>query len=419
MRFKVSELVDFNSENIRKNDELGEIYYLDTANLTEGVFDEIKVYNWKEDKVPSRARRKVNKNDILISTVRPNQKHYGFITEKEQEYIVSTGFAVLTSNTDKVDPYYLYQYLTLDKTTDYLQMIAEDSTSAYPSVKPKDIGNLEIELPELNIQNKIGNFLWDINKKIHLNTSIINNLEDLAQTLFKRWFVDFEFPNEEGKPYRSSGGKMVDSELGMIPEGWEVGELNHLVEFKKDSVKKGEHNDHKKYVPIELLPMRKMTFTDYNPGTDANSSLIEFKENDILLGSMRVYFHRVCLAPFDGLTRTTCFVLRPYKSNYRYYILLTVFQDETIGYANATSKGTTIPYATWDNGLSKLKTIIPKENVLNEFNNKLEPLFFKMKALSIECRTLENLRETLLPKLLSGEIELPADMEVTDDVPIS
>src|SRR5699024_3661759 len=115
-------------------------------------------------------------------------------------------------------------------TTNYLQMIAENSTSAYPSIKPKDIGNLEIELPDLNKQKQIGYFLWDINKKIHLNSSIIANLEELAQTLFKRWFVDFEFPNEEGKPYKSSGGKMVESELGMIPEGWSVGTLNDVGE---------------------------------------------------------------------------------------------------------------------------------------------------------------------------------------------
>lgn len=123
---------------------------------------------------------------------------------------------------DIVNPNYLYAYLTQRRITDYLQIIAENSTSAYPSIKPSVIANLDIELPSMEKQNSIGEFSKSLENKIKLNNQIISTLEELASTLFKRWFVDYEFPDENGNPYKSSGGKMIESELGDIPEVWEV-----------------------------------------------------------------------------------------------------------------------------------------------------------------------------------------------------
>src|SRR5699024_9947299 len=146
--------------------------------------------------------------------VRPAHKHFGFITDKEANLIVSTGFAVLSPNIEKVDPYYLYKYLTLDSVVNYLQAVAENSTSAYPSIKPSDITTLEINLPELSTQQKVGTFLRNIDQKIELINGITSTLEKIDQNLFKYWFVDFEFPDKDGKPYKSNSGKMNESELG-------------------------------------------------------------------------------------------------------------------------------------------------------------------------------------------------------------
>lgn len=415
MKFKISELVDFNLESIKKNDELDEIHYLDTANLTEGVFEEIKKYNWKEDKVPSRARRRVKENDILVSTVRPNQKHYGFITAKEQEFIVSTGFAVITPNTNKVDPYYLYQYLTLDKTTNYLQMIAENSTSAYPSIKPKDIGNLEIELPDLNKQKQIGKFLWDINKKIHLNSSIITNLEELAQTLFRHWFVDFEFPNEEGKPYKSSGGKMVESELGMIPEGWNLNKLNEISKLIMGlSPKSSTYNEEGEGLPL------------LNGAADFNGSSLAPKrytsdpkrisiKSDLIL-CIRATIGNLTYSDSEYALGRGVAAIRPYKREYSE--LLYHFVLRSINRLKAQATGSVI------SGLSKpdlenIIILVPDDKKLNKFHNVFSSIQLKQQQLSEENIRLVNIRDTLLPKLLSGEVELPDDMEVTDDVPVS
>ena len=112
------------------------INYLDTSNLNVGTVDELQYMEVGKDKIPSRAKRIVRKNDILISTVRPNQKHYGIIKNVAKNMVASTGFAVLTPKEDKVDPGYIYNYLIQDHITTYLHSIAESSTSAYPSIKP-------------------------------------------------------------------------------------------------------------------------------------------------------------------------------------------------------------------------------------------------------------------------------------------
>ena len=228
MEYKLKDIAHINQETVKKDSFPNSFLYLDTKNLTSGKFGELAYFDSMKDKVPSRARRVVKENDILISTVRPNKRHYGFITKDQKSYIVSTGFAVITPEETKVNPYFLYKYLTLENITHYLQSIAENSTSAYPAIKPSVLSELSINLPDITIQDYISKLLRSLDDKINLNEQIIANLEELSQTLFKRWFVDFEFPNEDGNPYKSSGGEMIDSELGKIPLSWKVQKLNDI-----------------------------------------------------------------------------------------------------------------------------------------------------------------------------------------------
>ncbi|RIO71209.1 restriction endonuclease subunit S [Mammaliicoccus sciuri] len=415
MEFKLKTLAQINQKSLKKATFPEDIVYLDTKNLTNGKFEELVYFNKSKDKIPSRARRIVQKNDILISTVRPNQKHYGFITKDKENYIVSTGFAVITPDETKVNPYFLYKYLTLDSITNYLQNIAENSTSAYPAIKPSVLSELSIILPDKTIQDYISKLLRSIDNKIDLNEQIIANLEELSQTLFKRWFVDFEFPDENGNPYKSSGGEMIDSELGMVPKGWNFEKLKLLIENIKDNIRTKSLSQEDRYVPIDLIPKRKLTFYDYKSSNEAKSSLIKFKKNDILLGSMRVYFHRVSLAPFDGITRNTVFTLRPRDERYLYYLLNALNKDDFIQYAANNSKGSTMPYAVWDGILDEVTVLNPPIQYLIEFNSIVQKYFDISIILLKQNRQLEDLRDTLLPKLMSGEIEIPDDIEVNED----
>ena len=210
------------------------IRYLDTGSITEGRIDEIQTLYPGVDKIPSRARRKASVGDILFSTVRPNQKHYGIIEAGTENLLVSTGFTVVTVDTTIADPYFIYYYLTQSSVIESLQAIAEQSTSTYPSIKPSDIEDIELDLPELETQKKIGSTLRMLDRKIALNEEINDNLEQQARLLYDYWFTQFDFPDENGEPYRSSGGKMVWNEQlkRTIPDGWTTNHLSDIFTFK-------------------------------------------------------------------------------------------------------------------------------------------------------------------------------------------
>ena len=168
------------------------VNYLDTGNITENCIKEIQYIVMGKDNFPSRARRKVDVDDILYSTVRPNQRHYGIIKDVLPNMLVSTGFAVITVDKTIADSDFLYYYLTQNNIVESLHAIGEQSVSAYPSIKPSDMENLEILLPPIEVQREIGCTLRVLDDKIANNTAINHHLEQMAQVIFKSWFVDFE-----------------------------------------------------------------------------------------------------------------------------------------------------------------------------------------------------------------------------------
>ena len=153
------------------------VNYLDTGNITENRIASIQHIDLSKEELPSRAKRKVTRNSIIYSTVRPNQRHYGIIKSFPHNFLVSTGFAVIDADTQKLDADFLYYTLSQTAIVDKLHAIAAQSTSAYPSLRPSDIENLEIEVPTLEEQKAIAAILQCLDKKIAINASINQNLE--------------------------------------------------------------------------------------------------------------------------------------------------------------------------------------------------------------------------------------------------
>ena len=179
---RLGDFVEINKKSINKNYPFSEIEYLDTGSLTEGKVESLQTYSIKE--APSRALRLVEHNDVLISTVRPNQKHYGIINNPIENLVVSSGFCVLTPA--KISPHFVYLLLTNNEMTEFLHSIAEGSTSTYPSLKPADIAAITFQLPpksKLEEFAKIANDSWE---KIHQNYKQIQTLEELRDTLLPK-----------------------------------------------------------------------------------------------------------------------------------------------------------------------------------------------------------------------------------------
>ena len=186
---------------------------------------------------------------------------------------------------------------------------------------------------------------------------------------------------------------------------WDKGKLSDILIVKHNTISAKDVGS-LPYLPIDSIPMNSLAVTEFRPSSEAKSSLLTFNKNDILIGAMRVYFHRVTIAPCNGVTRSTCFVLQPSKPEYLYFALLLCNQDTTIAYAQSTSKGTTMPYAIWENGLGDMDIPIPPTNDIAEFNKLVEPLITKTQVSFFEQTQLKSLRDYLLPKLITGQISI-------------
>ena len=179
---RVGDFVRTNVASINKDNALKTIRYLDTGSLTEGKINGYQTFDIAD--APSRARRIVKHNNVLISTVRPNQKHYGILKNPAEDVIVSTGFCVITC--DKINPHFIYILLTTDEMTEYLHSIAEGSTSTYPSLKPSDIEGLVFQLPPQEKLDAFSEYAYNIWSKIEYNHTQIITLEKLRDTLLPK-----------------------------------------------------------------------------------------------------------------------------------------------------------------------------------------------------------------------------------------
>lgn len=280
------------------------------------------------------------------------------------------------------DPVFVYYFL---KTMDLANYAGG---SAVPTLNRNHIHTLPIEVPEsVGVQKKIGYYLRLFDEKIELNNEINNNLEQQMQALYKSWFIGF-------KPFGNT-----------MPCNWKTGKLKEVLKLKRQSLKAGD-NTELPYLPIDVIPMRTFALTGFKPNSEAQSSLITFDKDDIIIGAMRVYFHRVVLAPCDGITRTTCFTLAPYNNEYLSFALLCCDQESSIDYAQSTSKGSTMPYAIWEGGLGDMEIIIPTPEIAKKFNEIVLPMLRQIQNSYFENNRLREIRDALLPRLMSGELDV-------------
>ena len=323
------------------------------------------------DKVNERSL--VEKNDILYSMIGT----IGLIHRVNYEPNYAIKNIGLFKIKDEQKSKWLYYYLKTPKMKTYINSLLAGSTQQYITLN--NLRELPIQIPEITSDtNKIIYILDLIETKITNNTHTNNNLQELLLYKYNSYF--------QGK---ISNGKLKD-----------------IVLKTNRTIKKDKINESLKYYPIDVLPKNNIILQDGKSIEEAQSSLIEFNKNEILVGAMRVYFHRVCLTNNSGITRNTTFVLKPKDEDYLYYSLLTLYQDSFIDYASITSKGTTMPYAVWENVCSEFDIYIPTKEELEEFNIVCKAIINKMNINQVENQNLEQIRDTLLPKLINGEIDL-------------
>ena len=393
--YKIGEIAQTNVSQYSLSENWQIIQYLDTGSITMNQISNIGLFNGNEG-LPSRARRKVKKGDIIFSAVRPNLCHYGYMDNPPSNLLVSTGFVVITVNAKIVDSRFLYYYLTQNDIVNHLHAIGEQAVSTYPTIRPSDIEDLSVFLPPLYEQKRISSILYSLDSKISCNSRINDNLQQQAQALYKSWFIDFE-------PFK--GDKFEDSELGMIPYGWSVKQLGKITTQVNEKVK--ERVDVKVLSPITSgeLVLSEDYFTK-QVFSESISKYIVVKPTEFAYNPARVNIGSLGMNEygFDGCVSPVYVVFRC-EDDYQYFFDLfrrtETFKEEV----KARAIGGVRQSLTYKD-FSLIKVVYPPIDVIHSFNQIYLRILAKTKHNDAETSRLAFIRDTLLPELMSGELKI-------------
>ncbi len=385
--YRLGDLIEVNKNSINKNFKYDVIEYLDTASVTENRFSDFQILCL--DDAPSRAKRIVNENDIVYSTVRPILRHYGIAKNVKPNTIASTGFAVLTAK--KIDPNFLFYYLTTDEIVYFLNSVAEANTTTYPAFNASLFENIEVTIPnDIETQTQIAQILTSLDDKIELNLQMNQTLEAMAQAIFKEWFVDFKFPGFDGE--------LVDG----LPKGWRIGNLGEEFNLTMGQSPAGSsYNELGEGMVFYQgrtdfgfrFPTNRLYTTEPKRTAKPLDTLVSVRAP---VGDINMANEVCCVG--RGLSAVR------HKSNafsFTYYMMKNI---EPI-FRGFESEGTvfgSINKANFEN----IEIIVPEKSIIKEFEKIVNPIDNKILENANQIQTLTQTRDNLLPRLMSGKIEV-------------
>jgi type I restriction enzyme S subunit len=327
---------------------------------------------------------------------------------------------------DKLFAYYLLLH-------DRPALVEQGSGSVFTNLKTEILKKHRVRLPMLAEQQAIACVLGSLDDKIELLRRMSETLEQMARALFKSWFIDFDpvrrnaararnqpssnasrhpLPLGEGRGEGSVEAldrlfpdRLVDSELGEIPEGWKVGKLGDVADHPRRSIQPSQIEPQTPYIALEHMPRRCIALSDWSTSDGLESSKFSFRKGEILFGKLRPYFHKVGIAPLDGVCSTDIVVIAPRTPFYFALVMGIVSSDEFIEYTNAGSTGTKMPRTSWAE-MARYDIALPPKALAQAFTDRVVPEVDRIIAAIHESRTLAALRDALLPKLISGELRV-------------
>lgn len=258
----------------------------------------------------------------------------------------------------------------------------EASGSVQDNINLATLNRLEFPTPSLPEQRAIAGILGALDDKIELNRCMNRTLESMARAVFRQWFVD-----------------------GEDVEGWEVGRLGDVAENIRRSANADEIDSETHYIGLEHMPRRSIALSEWGNASELASNKFVFKEGEFLFGKLRPYFHKVGIAPIDGVCSTDILVIAPKSADWYGFALGHISSVELVNYTNAASTGTKMPRTNWSD-IANYEVAIPPVEKAKEFSEIFLPIAQRIRANIMESRTLASLRDTLLPKLMRGEVRV-------------
>ena len=363
-----------------------------------------RVPQWRYDESPDIS---VKIGDILLTKDGTIGK-VAYIKDLPEPATLASGIFLIRcgSQNDLLDRSYLYQYFNSPIFKSLVVSITEGSV--IPHLYQRDIAELFIPVPPVSEQKAIAKILCDLDSKIELNQKMNKTLESISQAIFKHWFIDFEFPNEEGKPYKSSGGEMVDSELGEIPKNWAIKKLDEIANFLNGlPLQKYPAITEEDYLPV-------IKIKEMNSGVSASSDKARrdipseyiIHNGDVLFAWSGTLGVTIWCNGEGALNQHLFKVSSNEYPKWFYYHWLLHYLPDFIEIAR--DKATTMGHIQRHH-LSESLVAVPDKNTFEIMNNVFNPLVDRIITLKVENEALTKARDLLLPQLISGKIRVPLE----------
>ena len=386
--YHIGDICESVSETYRRKSDM--VVLVNTSDVLDGV---CLNHAYVENKdLKGQFKKSFKRNDILYSEIRPANKRFAYIDFDPTDYVASTKLMVIRSS-GLVRPRYLYHFLKRKEMLDELQALAESRSGTFPQITFSELAHFEIRLPSLETQDKIVAAIDAFDNKIALNNRINHNLEEQAQALYKSWFVDFE-------PFKD--GKFVESELGVVPEGWSVKSLGEVTKEMRDKV--GPRQDVKVLSPVTTgnLVLSEEFFTKQVFSENIAKYLL-VRPGDFAYNPARVNIGSLGLNEylFDGCVSPVYVVFRcedGYNHFFDLYRTTAPFKDEVLSRSSGGVRQT-LGYKDF----ALIRIVYPPKYVIDSFNSLYEGLKAMQTSNTKENVLLSSQRDTLLPRLMSGE----------------
>lgn len=402
--YKLDEVYEVSNGLSKKREEFGFGYeFLAFTDVFNNYFVPQTLDNLVNSSEMERVKCSIKRGDVFLTRTSEKLDELGRSCVALKDYPNATfnGFTKRLRPIGNVEilPEYAGYYFRSLKFRNAVTSMSSMTTRA--SLNNDMISLLTITVPTLEEQENIANILSCLDEKIELNNEMNKTLEEMAQCIFKRWFVDFEFPNEDGQPYKSSGGEMVDSELGMIPNGWEVVNYINTSDIQYGFAFKSKLFNDKEGKPI--IRIRDIS-NSYTPTytTEEYNDLYIVTKNDILVG-MDGEFKAHIWGGKDSLLNQRVLRIRPKDNNSIAYSYFSI--KEPLRYLENSKVGTTVIHLG-KKDIDNIKIVYPPNNLISKYRDIADNLINKICENKVEIMELLELRDSLLPKLMSGEIKV-------------
>lgn len=399
----IVDIIDYRGKTPKKlggNWSESGIIALSAMNVKHGQLVNLEKVKFVSEELYSKwMKSEVSRGDILMTSEAPLGETY--LVPDNRKICLSQRLFCIRANPNFILPRFLFYFFNSPISRKQIESRATGTTVL--GIRQPDLREVPISVPPLPTQRKIAAVLSTYDDLIENNTGRIKILEDMAQTLYREWFVHFRFPGHENIP-------MVESELGLIPQGWKMAELGNLAESIRRNVKPGDVEPETPYFGLEHLPRKSIALSNWDSVDSINSAKLRFKKDEILFGKIRPYFHKVGVASLDGICSSDTIVICPKVNKYFAIILSYVSSEHFIKYATTTSQGSKMPRADWK-VLAKYPVIIPPDQIMRRFSSFACEVVDNIHNLIFQNKNLNETRDLLLPKLISGEIDV-------SDIPI-